>query len=105
VQQIMTGLNEAVSEEEKLEPQQNCSETTHRPLKVVAFNANGITRQRYELSKRLQAGRIDMELLSETHLRSHDRFFIRYYHIERNNRCPGAKGGTAVAVRKGVQYS
>jgi hypothetical protein len=26
----------------------------HRPLKVIAFNANGILRQRYELSKQLQ---------------------------------------------------
>jgi hypothetical protein len=26
----------------------------NRPLKVIAFNANGIWRQRYELSKQLQ---------------------------------------------------
>jgi hypothetical protein len=26
----------------------------HRPLKVIAFNANDICRQRYELSKQLQ---------------------------------------------------
>jgi hypothetical protein len=26
----------------------------HRPLKVIAFNANGIGRQRYELSKQLK---------------------------------------------------
>jgi hypothetical protein len=26
----------------------------HRPLKVIAFNADGIWRQRYELSKQLQ---------------------------------------------------
>jgi hypothetical protein len=37
----------------------------HRPLKVLAFNANGIGRQRYELSKQLH---IDVALLSEAHL-------------------------------------
>jgi hypothetical protein len=26
----------------------------HRPLKVIAFNANGILRQRFEISKQLQ---------------------------------------------------
>jgi len=51
----------------------------HRPLKFVAFNA-GITRQRYELSKQLQTRCIDVALLSETHLKPHERFSIRNYH-------------------------
>jgi hypothetical protein len=38
----------------------------YRPLKVVAFNANGIAGQRYELSKQLQELHIDGTLLSET---------------------------------------
>jgi exonuclease III len=46
----------------------------HRPLKIVAFNANGITQQRYEFSKQLQTRRIDVALLSETHLKPHERF-------------------------------
>jgi hypothetical protein len=32
----------------------------HRPLKVMAFNANGIWRQRYELSKQLKGLYIDV---------------------------------------------
>jgi exonuclease III len=74
----------------------------HRPLKVLAFNANGIGRQRYELSNQLQELRIDVALLSETHLKPHERFFIPNYHFYRNNRFPGRKGGTADAVRKGI---
>jgi hypothetical protein len=46
----------------------------HRPLKVVAFNANGITRQRYEHGKQQQILRIDVALLSETHLKPYERF-------------------------------
>jgi hypothetical protein len=35
----------------------------HRPLKVVACNANGNTRRRYELSKQLQQLHMDVALL------------------------------------------
>jgi hypothetical protein len=41
----------------------------YMPLKVAAFNANGIGRQCYELSKQLQGHHIDVALLSETHLK------------------------------------
>jgi hypothetical protein len=38
----------------------------HRPPKVIEFNANGIWRLRYELSKQRQDLHIDVALLSET---------------------------------------
>jgi hypothetical protein len=40
----------------------------HRPLEVVAFNANVIWRRHYELSKQLQELHIDVAVLSETQL-------------------------------------
>jgi hypothetical protein len=76
-----------------------------RPLKVLAFNANGIGRQRYELSKQMHELHIDVALLSETHLKPHEKFFIPNYHFYRTDRFPGRKGGTAVAVRKGIPHS
>jgi hypothetical protein len=51
----------------------------HRPLKVIAFNANGIWRQRHELSKQLEDLYIEVALLSETHLKPHERFCIPNY--------------------------
>jgi hypothetical protein len=51
----------------------------HRHLKVIAFNANGIVRQRYELSKQLQDLHVDVALLSETYLKPHERLFISNY--------------------------
>jgi hypothetical protein len=48
----------------------------HRPVKVIAFNADDIWRQRYELSKQLQDLHVDVTLLSETHLNLHEKFFI-----------------------------
>jgi hypothetical protein len=74
----------------------------HRPLKVITFNANGIGRQRYELSKQLQGLLIDVALFSETYLKPHERLFVQNYHFYRNDRLPGRKGRTAVAVRKGI---
>jgi hypothetical protein len=53
----------------------------HRPLKVLAFNANGLGRQSYEISKQLQDLHIDVVLFSETQLKPHDRFFIQNYHF------------------------
>jgi hypothetical protein len=71
----------------------------HRSLKVIAFNANGIGRHRYELSKQLQLLHIDVALFSESHLKPHKRFSIANYHFYRIDRTPGRKGGTAVAVK------
>jgi exonuclease III len=76
----------------------------HRPLKVVAFNANGIGRQRYELSKQLQEQRVDVALLSETS-KLHERFYIPNYQVYRTDSFPGIKGGTAVAVKKGIPHN
>jgi hypothetical protein len=44
-------------------------------------------------------------LLSETHLKPYERFFIPNYHIYRTDRFPARKGGTAVAVRKGIPHN
>jgi exonuclease III len=77
----------------------------HRPLKVIAFNANGIERQRYEFSKQLQDLHVDVALFSETHLKPHERFFIQNYHFYQPDRHPGRKGGTAFAVRKGIPHN
>jgi hypothetical protein len=70
----------------------------HRPLKVVPFNVNGIGRQRDELSKQLQEQRVDVALFSE-------RFYISNYQVYRTDHFPGIKGGTAVAVKKGIPHS
>jgi hypothetical protein len=37
----------------------------HRPLKIIAFNANGIVRQRYEFGKQLQNLHVGVALFSE----------------------------------------
>jgi hypothetical protein len=49
----------------------------HKPLKVFAFNANVIVRQRYDLSKQLQDLHVDVALFSAAHLKPHERFLIQ----------------------------
>jgi hypothetical protein len=64
----------------------------HRSQKVTAFDANGIWRQLYELSNQLQDLHLDVALLSVTHLKPHDRFFIPNDHFYWTDRIPGRKG-------------
>jgi hypothetical protein len=58
--------------------------TLHRPLKAHDISC---WRRRYDLSKQLQDFHTDMALFSETHLRTHERFFIPNY----TDRFPGRK--------------
>jgi hypothetical protein len=48
---------------------------TYRPFKIITFNASGILRRRYELSKQLRDSHtcIYVALLSETHPKPHER--------------------------------
>jgi hypothetical protein len=93
VQQIMTGLSSAASEEEKV------SIITKCVFSLLKRNG-GIGRQAYELRKQMQALKIDVALFSETHLKPHMRFYIPNYHIYWNDRLDGNKVGTALAVKK-----
>jgi exonuclease III len=75
-----------------------------RPLKVIAFNANGFGRQSHDVSKQLQDLHIDVALFSQTHLKPREMFYIRNYHFYRTDRHPGRKSGTAVAVRRDIPH-
>jgi hypothetical protein len=72
--------------------------TFHRPLGVLAFNANDIEWQHYELRKQLHEQHTDETLLSETRLKPHGWFFIPNYHFYRTDGFPGSNCGRVVAV-------
>jgi hypothetical protein len=48
---------------------------------------------------------MNVALFSEMHLKPHERFFVPNYHFYRTDCFPGRKGGTAVAVRKGIPHN
>jgi hypothetical protein len=61
------------------------STTVHRPLIILAFNANGTGRQAYEVRKQLQDLKITLSLFSVTHLKPHMRLYIPLYDFYRND--------------------
>jgi hypothetical protein len=69
--------------------------TVHRPLKIIAFNANGIGRQAYKVRRQSQGLEIDLAVFSETHLKPHMRFYIPNSDIYWTDCQDGHKGGTA----------
>jgi exonuclease III len=71
--------------------------TVHRLLKIIAFNANGIERQAYQVRKQLQDSKIDVALFSETRLETHMRFYIPNFDIYLTECEGGRKGGNSVA--------
>jgi hypothetical protein len=79
--------------------------TVYRLQKVVAINANGIGREADCLRTQLQDLKIDVALFTETHLKTHLMFYLPDYHIYRNDRLDWNKGGTAVAVKKGIPHT
>jgi hypothetical protein len=79
--------------------------TVHRPLKIIAFNANAIGRQAYGVRKQLEDSKIDVVLFSETHLIPHMRFYIQNYDIYRTDHEDRHKGRTAVAVKRGIPHT
>jgi hypothetical protein len=62
-------------------------------------------RQRFELSKHLKKLHTNVALLSDTHLKPHERFFIPNYHIYQTNRFLGRKRRIAAAVRKCIPHN
>jgi hypothetical protein len=77
----------------------------HSPLKIIAFNANHFRGQAYKARKQLQDLKIEVTLFSETHLKPHVRFNIRSYDIYQPDCEDGHKGGTAIAVKKGIPHA
>jgi exonuclease III len=79
--------------------------THHRPLKIIAFNANGIGMQAYGVRKLSQNFQIDVALFSETHPKPHIGFYIPNFDIYRTDGQDGSKDGIAVAVKKGIHHT
>jgi hypothetical protein len=81
------------------------STTVQRPPKIMAFSANGIAMQAYEVRKQVQDLKINVALFSEANLKPHIKFHIPNYDIYRTDREDWHKGGTAAAVKKGIPHT
>jgi hypothetical protein len=101
VQQIITELSEVVSEKDKI------MVITKMVLNETKWllEFTDIWRQHFELNKHLQDQHIDVTMLSEIHLKPHERVFIPNCHFYRTNRFLGRKGRTAIAVKQGIPHN
>jgi hypothetical protein len=79
--------------------------SVHMPLNFIAFNANGIWRQNCEPSKQLQDIYRCGCALRDTPQNPMRGPLFQNYHFYRIDRFSGKKGGTAVAVRKGIPHN
>jgi endonuclease/exonuclease/phosphatase family metal-dependent hydrolase len=70
---------------------------------LARWNADGIRGRKQELDHFLGQHGIDICLLNETHLRSHDVFRMANYVCHRNDRRTEG-GGTAILVRRGIDH-
>lgn len=81
----------------------NSSNTS--PLKIILWNANGVTRRKEELRLLLTNDNIDVALITETHLRPLHRFSIPGYTTYRTDfPRDEAHGGTAIILRCNISH-
>jgi hypothetical protein len=75
-------------------------------IKIVQWNANGISKHKLELEMFLSTNNIDVMLISETHLTSRNRFKIYGYTCYANHH-PDDKscGGTAILVKNRIRHN
>jgi hypothetical protein len=91
LQEIITELSEGASENDRIMVITKMIFNETKWLlefighSVIAFSENGIWKWLYEFSKQLQHLHIDVALLSETHLKPHERCLTPNYHLYRTH--------------------
>ena len=71
-------------------------------LTVLQWNAEGISRKKVPLAKRLHEENIDIACIQETHLTENLRFSVRGYQTYRVDRQDRHKGGVLIQVRNNI---
>lgn len=74
-------------------------------LRVVSWNANGISSKIIETTDFLIQHDVDVLLLQETHLRPCNPLKFPNYTVYRSDRLVGRGGGTAIAIRNSLPHS
>ena len=73
-------------------------------LRVVAWNANSINSKLQEFKEFLARFKVDVALISETHLKPCHRANIANYSSYRNDRLTGRGGGTAIYIKHNIDH-
>ena len=74
-------------------------------LKIVVWNANGISQRKNEVQAFLIYHKIDIMLISETHLTTKNFFFIKdYFFYDTKHPNNKAHGGSGILIRRGIKH-
>ena len=71
-------------------------------MNIVFWNCQGLRPKRKELQNYLLENQTDILALNETFLKPKFKFHLPGYHIYKNDRLVGKKGGVAILVKKGI---
>lgn len=78
---------------------------TAKSMTALLWNANGLYQHRYELEYLLNEKRIDIAMITETHLTANTRFKINGYYIYRTDHPDNTgHGGTALLVKSSLKH-
>lgn len=78
---------------------------TSNSLLILTWNSNGLIHRKNELMATLQNNRIDVALISETHLTNATQMNIPGYHVIKSNHPDGtAHAGSAIFVRSSLLF-
>lgn len=74
-------------------------------LKIAVWNANGISQRKNEIQAFLIYHKVDIMLISETHLTTKNFFYIKnYWFYDTKHPENKARGGTGVLIRRGIKH-
>lgn len=75
-----------------------------KTLKIVTWNANGVSRKHVEISNFLFKNKIDILAINETRLKARDKFFINGYKTFRTDRKDNTGyGGIAILTKNNIK--
>ena len=79
--------------------------TNPKHLRILAWNANGVRAKILELRELLCRLKIDIALISESHLKPNQRVSVPNYLQYRTDRLDGRGGGTAIFIKKNINHA
>ena len=78
---------------------------TTNTLRIMAWNANGILKERLEFSEFLKSNTIDIALIAETKLSTQVTWRIPNYSIYRTDGPTTGHGGTAIVIKNTISHN
>ena len=73
-------------------------------LKIIAWNANGIPNKILEFRDFLAREKVDVALISETHLKPNRQVKVPNFDCYRTDRLNGRAGGTAIYIKNSIKH-